>query len=276
MGSFFSYKLDVDNETLFRNALLPTMKNPPIAYITALGVMGFFILDFLYHKNGPYLIPSLLIRFITIILLFFVLIYLKRQDRFQLVDIILFITTMIFISHMHVTSVFRTLDHNIAVWDSIVLIAVFLAVPMSLPFQTISAIYLTIGSLIIWIYLQETHWLISEFLATFSSYIFCIGFGAYFSIYIRKSDRTNFLQLQKERKAKIDLENALKEIRMLQGIIPICARCKKIRDDDGYWSQIETYIERYSEALFSHGICPDCADEIYGDQEWYKKQQSKK
>lgn len=53
------------------------------------------------------------------------------------------------------------------------------------------------------------------------------------------------------------------EIKTLQGIIPICASCKKIRDDEGYWEQIEAYIARHSPAEFSHGICPDCMERLY-------------
>jgi len=59
------------------------------------------------------------------------------------------------------------------------------------------------------------------------------------------------------------LQNALDRIKVLRGIIPICASCKKIRDDKGYWNQIEQYIEAHSEADFSHGICPDCAKKLY-------------
>jgi len=55
-----------------------------------------------------------------------------------------------------------------------------------------------------------------------------------------------------------ELENALAEIKTLQGFIPICASCKKIRDDEGYWQQLEEYIQARSDAKFSHGICPDC------------------
>jgi len=51
----------------------------------------------------------------------------------------------------------------------------------------------------------------------------------------------------------------------LRGILPICASCKKIRDDKGYWTQIETYIGRHSEAVFSHGVCPKCIKEQYPD-----------
>jgi hypothetical protein len=61
------------------------------------------------------------------------------------------------------------------------------------------------------------------------------------------------------------LEQALRDVRTLEGFIPICAWCKKIRDDEGYWNQIEEYIQRRSAASFSHGICPDCMEKQYGE-----------
>ncbi len=61
------------------------------------------------------------------------------------------------------------------------------------------------------------------------------------------------------------LLEALKEIKVLSGLLPICASCKKIRDDTGYWNQIESYINQHSEAEFSHSICPDCAKNLYPD-----------
>lgn len=60
-----------------------------------------------------------------------------------------------------------------------------------------------------------------------------------------------------------DLQQALSEIQTLQGILPICSHCKKIRDDKGIWNQIETYVAQHSEAEFSHGICLDCAKSHY-------------
>ena len=54
------------------------------------------------------------------------------------------------------------------------------------------------------------------------------------------------------------LEEAISHVHQLQGILPICSYCKKIRDDKNYWQQVETYIARHSELLFSHGICPEC------------------
>jgi len=66
------------------------------------------------------------------------------------------------------------------------------------------------------------------------------------------------------------LMDANKEIRQLQGILPICSHCKKIRDDKGYWSQVESYIQMRSEAQFSHSICPECAKKYYPDFKIYK------
>jgi len=60
-----------------------------------------------------------------------------------------------------------------------------------------------------------------------------------------------------------ELENAHSEINALHGIIPICSSCKKIRDDQGYWHQVEVYVRDHSEADFSHGICPECAHKLY-------------
>jgi|SRR5438477_5543883 len=56
-----------------------------------------------------------------------------------------------------------------------------------------------------------------------------------------------------------ELEDALAKVKTLSGMLPICASCKKIRDDKGYWMQIESYVRDHSEAEFSHGVCPECA-----------------
>jgi phosphoserine phosphatase RsbU/P len=61
----------------------------------------------------------------------------------------------------------------------------------------------------------------------------------------------------------LELRDALNQIKTLSGIVPICAGCKKIRDDQGYWNQVETYISAHSEAQFSHGLCPDCLKKYY-------------
>jgi hypothetical protein len=60
-----------------------------------------------------------------------------------------------------------------------------------------------------------------------------------------------------------ELQQALKQVKTLSGMLPICANCKKIRDDQGYWTQIESYISSHSDVDFSHSICPECAKKLY-------------
>ncbi len=67
----------------------------------------------------------------------------------------------------------------------------------------------------------------------------------------------------------LEREKALQEVRILRGFLPICASCKKIRDDNGYWTQIEEYIRDHSEAEFTHSVCPDCVKKLY--PEFYEK-----
>jgi len=64
-----------------------------------------------------------------------------------------------------------------------------------------------------------------------------------------------------------ELQDARSRIRTLSGMLPICASCKKIRDDKGYWNQIEKYITEHTETLFSHGLCPDCVKKAYEELE---------
>ncbi len=61
------------------------------------------------------------------------------------------------------------------------------------------------------------------------------------------------------------------EMKILRGLLPICANCKKIRDDKGTWNEVEVYVQEHSAALFSHGMCSNCLEKLYGDQAWYKK-----
>ncbi len=72
------------------------------------------------------------------------------------------------------------------------------------------------------------------------------------------------LAIFKDRAIKRELK-LQKEIKNLQGMIPVCAKCKKIREDDGFWEQIESYITKHSEAVFTHCICPECKDDLYGE-----------
>ena len=73
-----------------------------------------------------------------------------------------------------------------------------------------------------------------------------------------------------------ELQKVIDNVKTLSGLLPICSHCKKIRDDKGYWNQIEGYIQAHSDAEFSHGMCPECSDDLYGKENWYIKMKKKK
>jgi PAS domain S-box-containing protein len=74
-----------------------------------------------------------------------------------------------------------------------------------------------------------------------------------------------FAEVERERMIAA-LQSALADVKTLSGIIPICANCKKVRDDKGYWEQVESYVSHHSNAQFSHGVCPDCVEKLYPEQ----------
>jgi hypothetical protein len=83
-------------------------------------------------------------------------------------------------------------------------------------------------------------------------------------------DTTDHRQAEQEKeKLILNLQKALKDVKQLSGLLPICSHCKKIRDDKGYWNQIETYIHERSDAEFSHCICQECAEKYYPDMDLY-------
>ncbi|MBA4348910.1 MAG: hypothetical protein C0415_02840 [Thermodesulfovibrio sp.] len=89
--------------------------------------------------------------------------------------------------------------------------------------------------------------------------------------------------ITKRKRAEAELENliselkdALANVKTLSGLLPICASCKKIRNDKGYWDHLETYISEHSEAEFSHGLCPDCVKKAYEELDKLKKRKNEK
>lgn len=93
---------------------------------------------------------------------------------------------------------------------------------------------------------------------------------ALFTVWIIASLGLRRKKMEQQRNSiLLEREKALQEVKILRGLLPICASCKKIKDHNGYWTQIEGYIKSHSEAEFTHGICPECAERLYPD--FFKK-----
>ncbi len=125
---------------------------------------------------------------------------------------------------------------------------------------------------LVWEYNERTQHLTDIY---FTTLIMGIGIALLVSMVVRnyhaqqekiKALNVNLAEINNRlEKRNIDLEQALEEVKVLKGIVPICSSCKKVRDDKGYWNQIENYIKTHTGANLSHGICPDCAAKLYHD-----------
>ena len=102
----------------------------------------------------------------------------------------------------------------------------------------------------------------------------CLFIAPPISWYIFKLIRQLHQSRNSVQEANRELEKALGEVRTLKGLLPICSQCKKVRDGEGYWKQIESYIEAHSEILFSHGLCEKCLNDLYGENQWFKNRKS--
>jgi len=97
------------------------------------------------------------------------------------------------------------------------------------------------------------------------------GFGELAAIALQNNRHVDERKKAERQREKLiaDLQAALSEVKKLSGLLPICSTCKKIRDDQGYWNQIESYIQDHSDAKFSHSICKECAEKYYPDFDVY-------
>ena len=93
------------------------------------------------------------------------------------------------------------------------------------------------------------------------------GIGIAMSWQLQDSYKSQRRALGKEMEARNRLEVALAEVKVLSGVLPICGKCKKIRNEQGDWESIEAYVGSRSEADFSHGACPECQHTLYPDIE---------
>jgi len=283
MNKFLFYQLKPkDMESRFRAEMLAQDKTQTrtICYLGLVIFIGLGFLEYLHLGINSISYISIAGRCITIIVLLFAIWISYCQITARFFDRITTLMGLAVFAQMLIAAAIRPDNYFLTLitilWYFIAVFATYTVVPIPPYFQMILALFLTGGSFVVWLAIKAPLWSPLESTMLFSSYLFVNIYGLFMSIRMNRSRRDQFVLLENERKAKLELAAALSEIKVLRGIIPICASCKKIRDGEGYWNQVETYIENHSEARFSHGMCEVCNDEMYGDQEWYKKMKKKR
>jgi hypothetical protein len=146
--------------------------------------------------------------------------------------------------------------------DMLALMGFYFVLPNRWLFQVLPAITYTLSTATIVLFYKVDVSPI-EYIVIFVSLLLVNATGAYVSWNFHINRRSRFHALLMEREARSALENAMDKLDTLEGLLAICANCKKIKNDDGSWQSVETYIASRTDAKFSHGVCPDCSRELY-------------
>lgn len=143
--------------------------------------------------------------------------------------------------------------------DIIVIVAIYLIAPMPVRWKlACAAVYSGAVLAVYALYKETAHRGLYNFNVALSICIAnAMGYFASRDLAIRR--RREFHLFHRESEARRQLQHALDNIKTLSGLVPICAACKKIRDDRGYWKHVEAYLAEHSEVAFTHGLCPDCS-----------------
>lgn len=145
--------------------------------------------------------------------------------------------------------------------DILIPVAIYILFPIGLMIQAGLAVLFTILDLSVFVNGQSLEPGNGAFVVV--AFIAAHGIGSVTCWYLHTGRRQQFLQYLSEQRLRQKAEALLEEVKALRGILPICSYCKQIRDDDGYWHEVETYIAKHSEADFTHGICPGCMNEHF-------------
>jgi hypothetical protein len=130
----------------------------------------------------------------------------------------------------------------------------------ALRMKRISAYSIAVASAFCWLAADifSRHPYSNEWFRFWNSLIRLAAFSIVAELLIRAQYMANI-----QRRLNEDLSHALEQVKLLQGLLPVCCSCKKIRNKEEEWEQMESYIQRHSEADFTHGICPECAEKLY-------------
>lgn len=259
-------RLEPAAELAFRRAYLPDDKRMVIKLVFVWGLANLLlgIKERLFSSPEDPSLSSLLLRAVFILLAAVVALGVARTRDSRLFDRWCLLILAVVFLNQELFFVARPPDYPFASFPALlILVAVFFLVP--LPIMSRAVVPLAIGLFESWYVLFRKALPFGGQATILVTYWLLFYVGLVGSAQIFRTRRERFLgQLQLKRKND-ELERAQAQIKTLDRLLPICACCKKIRDDAGYWHQVEVYIRDHSETQFSHGLCPECVDRLYPD-----------
>ncbi len=251
----------------FRNMVLAEQKRQYyiVAVIGMLAWVSFIFSDFATQK-GLILNLHLVVRFTFILLTLVIAVYMRGAKNPFIIDKVMFGWIMIGFSFaMWITYWRPHSGFSYILVHSLMLYCLYVAIPMTVPSKLVTGFYGSVVFLYI-IFIPPVSYTVVEVIAIFLSFAFYNALGVAM-VYRTEIDRRRiFRMVEIEKALRLNLEKTMAEVRVLQGLLPICAWCKRIKQPDSSWKSIEDYVTEYSDATFSHGVCPDCAKRLLDQQ----------
>ncbi len=241
-----------DEEQAFREHFLDNdIKQLTISvYAISIVLIFMIVLDGMALSEEPGLLPGLIVKIIFLVLGISTPIIANKTRRPGVIDMsVLAYTSMYVVGILYAYSVN---DYSPARMFAVTTVFIFvshIALPVYAAYLLPAVVTLVGGETII-LYTSERLDLVQDRPFMVLLFLFAALMSLLASVLHQRSRYGSF--------------RALQEVNTLSGFLPICASCKKIRDDEGFYLEIERYISKRTDAIFSHGICPDCAKELYG------------
>ena len=231
--------------------------------VVALASVGFVFVDSRLFAGTNMLTVLLVVRglyFSASLVVLFLLFKISQASSMDRILLIWSLVTCAFVIWVSSTRPSGFTQHIIV--SAVLVITVFLLIRMPFLYQCgISLIILAGESALLFLLPQDMS---LAFGAELLLILFFVS-GTITGWQLHATRRSQYVAWVIEKMLRTELETALADVQELRGMMPICSNCKKIRDDSGYWHQVEVYIRDNSSAEFTHGLCPECADLLYGD-----------
>lgn len=207
-------------------------------------------------------------RALFLILTIVLIVYMRRLSRPVTYDRLLFIWALSSVFLLGLINYTRPPNvFTFAFIDVVIVLTYYLLIPNKLINQTITTLLLAIDDILILVLTKDQS--VQAFLfAIILCYVLSIVGSTFGSWQISSHRRREFKLYEEEQNSNTELKKALAEVKQLSGLLPICAWCKKIRNDDGYWQAVDTYLREHAKVEFTHGICPECSSKIGVKQPW--------
>ncbi len=277
LDSFSASFVSEKTELLYRNSIKDSDRRLVIIglLILCIPLLAFAYSDLLLFGFTRQFYYLIFVRGFVILLACFTVYLLIKISNIRTLDWLLFSTVILAVWSIFYINLTRPSDyfHHNSI-DILFVFALYWIIPNRYYLQIIPAITMSFFNIYVFIFLKDStsHLVNINF---WFSYLFVNVIGLWISWTLHIYRRRQFTTQCKQIALMEKLQTANNEIRTLQGILPLCSGCKKIRDDKGYWSQLDAYIEAKTDTQFSHGMCFNCIETLYGEQEWYKQSKNK-